>query len=82
MDENEAKSKVTLIVAITVSIFVILSLVGTFVLVEALQVDRVFVGSIPLGGGWVEIAHGRMAVPAPATVALLTGYEAVGGPEA
>jgi pyridinium-3,5-bisthiocarboxylic acid mononucleotide nickel chelatase len=59
----------------------LVDVVGTFVLVEALGVEKVFVGTIPVGGGTVEIAHGRMAVPAPATAALLTGYEAVGGPE-
>ena len=59
----------------------LVDVVGAFVLVEALGVERVFVGTIPVGGGTVEIAHGRMAVPAPATAALLTGYEAVGGPE-
>jgi uncharacterized protein (TIGR00299 family) protein len=59
----------------------LVDIVGTFVLVEALGVEQVFVGTIPLGGGTVEIAHGRVGVPAPATVALLAGYQAVGGPE-
>ncbi len=59
----------------------LVDVMGTFVLVEALGVDEVMVGTIPVGGGSVEIAHGRMGVPAPATVALLSGYEAMGGPE-
>ncbi len=59
----------------------LVDVVGAFVLIEALGVDKVYVGTIPVGGGTVEIAHGRMAVPAPATAALLAGYEAVGGPE-
>ena len=59
----------------------LVDIIGTFVLVEAMGVEQVFVGTIPVGGGTVEIAHGRMGVPAPATAALLTGYQAVGGPE-
>ncbi len=59
----------------------LVDVVGTFVLIEALGVAKVFVGTIPVGGGTVEIAHGRMGVPAPATAALLAGYEVVGGPE-
>jgi uncharacterized protein (TIGR00299 family) protein len=60
----------------------LVDVVGTFVLVEALGVEKVFVGPIPVGSGAVEIAHGRMGVPAPATVALLSGYEIRGGAEA
>jgi uncharacterized protein (TIGR00299 family) protein len=59
----------------------LVDVVGTFALVEALEVVSVHVGTIPVGGGTVEIAHGRMGVPAPATAALLTGYVVTGGPE-
>jgi uncharacterized protein (TIGR00299 family) protein len=59
----------------------LVDVVGAFALVEALRIDRVAVGPIPVGGGTVEIAHGRMGVPAPATAILLKGYPIVGGPE-
>ena len=59
----------------------LIDVVGTFVLMEALGIDRVVVGPIQVGGGTVEIAHGLMGVPAPATARLLTGYPIVGGPE-
>jgi len=59
----------------------LVDVVGTFTLLEALGVETVFVGMIPVGGGTVEIAHGRMGVPAPATARLLEGYTVVGGPE-
>jgi uncharacterized protein (TIGR00299 family) protein len=59
----------------------LVDIVGTFALVEALGVDTVMVGTIPVGGGTVDIAHGRMGVPAPATARLLEGYAVVGGPE-
>ncbi len=60
----------------------LVDVVGTMLLVEALQVQGVYVGEIPLGGGAVEFAHGRAAVPAPATARLLAGYRVRGGPEA
>jgi uncharacterized protein (TIGR00299 family) protein len=59
----------------------LVDVVGAFVLVEALGVEKLVVGPIPVGGGTVEIAHGRMGVPAPATVRLLEGYPIFGGPE-
>jgi uncharacterized protein (TIGR00299 family) protein len=60
----------------------LVDVVGCFALVEALDIDQVYVGVIPVGGGTVEIAHGRVGVPAPATTILLEKYEVVGGPEA
>jgi pyridinium-3,5-bisthiocarboxylic acid mononucleotide nickel chelatase len=59
----------------------LVDVVGTIALVEALDVSSIVVGTIPVGGGTVEIAHGRMGVPAPATARLLEGYPIVGGPE-
>ncbi|MCX8033473.1 MAG: nickel pincer cofactor biosynthesis protein LarC [Thermoleophilia bacterium] len=60
----------------------LVDIVGALVLVEALGVTQAYVGTIPVGGGTVQIAHGRMGVPAPATARLLAGYQVVGGPEA
>jgi uncharacterized protein (TIGR00299 family) protein len=59
----------------------LVDIVGTFALVEALGIEQVHVGTIPVGGGTVEIAHGVMGVPAPATLRLLEGYAIAGGPE-
>jgi len=59
----------------------LVDVVGTFALVDALMVDRVLCGPVQLGGGTVEIDHGRMSVPAPATATLLVGLSVLGGPE-
>lgn len=59
----------------------LVDVVGVLVLAEALSLDRVVVGPIPVGGGTIEIAHGRMGVPAPATARLLEGLHILGGPE-
>jgi len=42
--------------------------------------DTIICSSLPLGGGWVEGGHGRLPLPAPATVALLQGVPIVPSP--
>ncbi len=41
--------------------------------IEALGVEKVFVSSLHDGQGWVDCAHGRFPLPAPATMEILTG---------
>ena len=58
-----------------------LDVVGACEGFERLGVERIFVLPVAVGGGWVETAHGRLPVPAPATALLLEGLEvAAGGP--
>jgi len=52
----------------------IADVVGACLALEALDVDRIVVGSLPLGGGAVRTAHGLLPLPAPATLVLLEGW--------
>src|SRR3989442_9766207 len=59
----------------------VLDIVGAIEGVERLGVDAGDNWPVALGTGWVEAAHGRLPVPAPATAILLEGVEvASGGP--
>jgi len=51
----------------------IIDIVGACLGFEALGVERLLVGPLPLGGGLVGTTHGPLPVPAPATVELLRG---------
>ncbi|MBI5483009.1 MAG: nickel pincer cofactor biosynthesis protein LarC [Deltaproteobacteria bacterium] len=51
----------------------IVDIVGTAICMEYLQVDQIHVSALPLGSGFVETAHGRLPVPAPATAELMKG---------
>jgi uncharacterized protein (TIGR00299 family) protein len=57
----------------------IADVVGAAFAVEALGISAISVGPLPLGSGLVETRHGRLPVPAPATVELLQGFDVVLG---
>jgi uncharacterized protein (TIGR00299 family) protein len=46
-------------------------IIGSCLCLEYLGIDRVAASKIPLGKGFVSCAHGKLPVPAPATVAIL-----------
>ena len=59
----------------------VLDIVGAIEGFEKLGVEAVHNLPVAVGRGWVEAAHGRLPVPAPATALLLEGLEiANGGP--
>ena len=51
----------------------IADIVGSAIAWDLLGVERIVCSSVPTGTGFVEIAHGRCAIPAPATGELLRG---------
>jgi pyridinium-3,5-bisthiocarboxylic acid mononucleotide nickel chelatase len=59
----------------------ILDIVGSIWGFHLIGVTKVYCGTIALGDGFVDAAHGRLAVPAPATLRLLEGQSVRNGPE-
>src|SRR6059036_1817762 len=59
----------------------LLDIVGAIEGFERLGVEAVYNLPMAVGNGWVEAAHGKLPVPAPATAILLEGLEvtAAGG---
>src|SRR5207245_1572099 len=59
----------------------VLDIVGGIEGFEQLGVEGIYNWPVAVGTGWVEAAHGRLPVPAPATAILLEGVAvATGGP--
>ncbi|MFO0897279.1 MAG: nickel pincer cofactor biosynthesis protein LarC [Pirellulales bacterium] len=56
----------------------IADIVGTAVAFDLLGIEQVACSPIPTGTGFIEIAHGRVSLPAPATGELLTGIPLAG----
>lgn len=57
----------------------LVDIVGAAICRHSLAVDAVWAAPVELGGGFVSCAHGRLPVPAPATVALLEGIPTTRG---
>ena len=57
----------------------VVDVVGTFILLELIGAERVVVSPLRLGSGHVDAAHGKLPVPAPATLELLRGVPAFAG---
>jgi pyridinium-3,5-bisthiocarboxylic acid mononucleotide nickel chelatase len=55
----------------------IVDIVGVCAGLEALGIDQLYASSVPWGEGWVDSMHGKLPVPAPATLQILA---AVGAP--
>ncbi len=51
----------------------IVDIVATAICLEYLHVERIYASALPLGSGFVNSAHGRLPVPAPAVADLLQG---------
>ena len=56
-------------------------IVGLIAGLEALAVERLQVGPINVGGGWVKIAHGLLPVPPPAVALLARNLITYGTPD-
>ncbi len=52
----------------------IIDIVGTAVGIEYFRPEAVFSSELPMGRGFVDSQHGRLPLPAPATLEILKGY--------
>ena len=51
----------------------IVDIVGAAICIEYLAPDRIISSPVEMGGGFVDCAHGRFPVPAPATLEIMKG---------
>lgn len=56
------------------SVDAIVDIVGVCLALEDLDVDRIVCGPLPVSRGWTHSAHGRIPLPAPATLFLMEGW--------
>ena len=51
----------------------IIDIVGTAIGIQSLKIDKVYCSHIPLGSGNINTSHGKLPIPAPATLEILKG---------
>ncbi|MBI5468681.1 MAG: nickel pincer cofactor biosynthesis protein LarC [Deltaproteobacteria bacterium] len=51
----------------------IIDIVGASVAITSLKADSIFSSPVALGSGWADTMHGRIPIPAPATIEILKG---------
>ncbi|MEK7679506.1 MAG: nickel pincer cofactor biosynthesis protein LarC, partial [Deltaproteobacteria bacterium] len=51
----------------------IIDIVGASIAIKSLSIDKVISSPIALGSGWTDTMHGRLPIPAPATLEILKG---------
>jgi hypothetical protein len=56
----------------------IVDIVGSALCLEKLGIDRVISSRIPLGSGFLDCQHGKLPVPAPATIEILKDVSVFG----
>lgn len=59
----------------------IVDILGSAVLIDRLQIDKVYADPICTGYGFVKTQHGTLPVPAPATADILQGFSVYKGEE-
>lgn len=52
----------------------IVDIVGTAIGVDFFKPDRILASELPMGRGFIQCQHGRLPLPAPATLEILKGY--------
>jgi len=51
----------------------IIDIVGTVIGIQYFKIDKVYCSHIPLGSGTIDSSHGKLPIPAPATLEILKG---------
>lgn len=52
----------------------ILDIVGSAAALEMLDIHAIYASPLPLGSGWAQTSHGRIPLPAPATMEIIKDY--------